>query len=155
MIKINVKLDIANAKTALTELGVETEKSTRMILMALAMAAKKRIQQGLYSVLRLRTGWLRKHTYARKRSATHYAVAAPTFIAEILERGGTIRPKKGKYLTFLGDDGQIRRARQVTIPATHWFSRSIAGFEDSPEYKAAVQKGMDRAIRKFNEGQMK
>jgi hypothetical protein len=152
VIKIDAKLDITNAKAALNELGVEVGKSARMILAALAMAAKKRVQQGIYSALRMRTGWLRKHTYARRRSATHYTVAAPTYIAEILEKGGTIRPKKGKFLTFRGDDGQFRRMKQVTIPARRWFSRAIAGFEDSPEYQAAVQKGMDRAVRKFNEG---
>jgi hypothetical protein len=40
-------------------------------------------------------------------------------------------------------------AKTVTIPARHWFTKSIAGFEDSPEYAAAVDKGLNRAIKKF------
>lgn len=152
MIKVEVKTETAHVKEGLEELGVNLKAGLKMILAALATAAKNRVQQRMGSYIGFQTGWLKKHVYGRRRSESHYAVAAPRFMAEILEKGGTIKPSKRKYLTFVGDDGELRRMKQVTIQARHWFSRSYAGFEDSPEYNQAIDKGLEKALRKFNGG---
>lgn len=146
--KYVVEAQIGRAVDFLNTLGIEAKKAPRTILASLATAAKKRVQARMGSHLRERTGWLRKHLYGRARSSTHYVVAAPRHIAEILEKGGTIRAKKGRFLTFRGDDGSYHRMRSVTIPARHWFTQSIEGFEGSAEVGQAIDKALAKIIRK-------
>lgn len=151
MIKMQFDAPIKVHSLALLRLGKELKDAIRPILASLASAGKRQVQRNMIAYLGRRTGWLRKHVYGVRRSDSLYVVAAPRHIAEPLERGATIVPKKGKYLTFKLPDGSWIKAKSVTIPARHWFTKSIAGFEDSPEYITAIDKGIAKAVRKFGQ----
>lgn len=45
--------------------------------------------------------------------------------ARILEQGGTILPKRGRFLTVRLDDGSWRRPERVTIRARHYLATSL------------------------------
>jgi hypothetical protein len=99
--------------------------------------------------LRVRTADIKRHVYGFVRSRTHAAVSTSRgWKAETLERGGVLVPRKRKYLTFRTDSGGWVKVKQVTIPALHWFAKSIAGFEDSVAYGAVVEKEIDKAIKR-------
>ena len=149
MLAIRITPQIKEPVEDLRALGVDLEAARKAILAALATGAQKRVRNRMGTYLNMKTGWLKQHVYGRRRSAHHYVVAAPSFIAEPLERGAVIAPKKtDKVLTFkIG--GRWLKADTVTIPARHWFSRSITGYEESTEWDAAVNKGMLRALRAY------
>lgn len=173
MIKIDVKADIEAARNGLGRIWTESKGIGRKILRALATVGKKRVRSRMGNYLRLGhtvassggniltgakgrrlaigdTGeGLKGAVYGFARSETHAVISSgQRQKAEVLERGGTITAKKGKVLTFRGDDGQIRRAKTVTIPPKHWFSRSIAGLEDDPDYKTTPDKVLGKLIQK-------
>jgi hypothetical protein len=150
MIDIKVTASMGGAIDALTDLGVDLKSAIKEILNALAAGAKKRVQSRMGGYIGNGNGWLKRHVYARRRSETHFVVAAPRFIAEILDRGGTINARRKPYLSFKLPDGTWRKAKSVTIPARKWFTNSIAGYEESPEFTAALDKGTAKAIKKFN-----
>jgi hypothetical protein len=161
MIKMDIKADVQEAAAALQALGVAVGGPGigKKILRALATAGKKWVKKRMGGFLHLnrmmnssdfslREG-LKEAVYGFARSDTHSVVASGMgYRAEILERGGTIKAKKGKYLTFRGDDEEWHRMKSVTIPPKKWFSKSIAGFEESSEYLPTVDKVIGKAIKK-------
>ena len=147
---LKVEVPIQASTWALTRLGKDLNAAMKPILAALATAGKKMVQRNMGAYLGSRTGWLRRHVYGIRRSDKHYVVAAPRHIAEPLERGAIIKPRYKKVLYIGGRQGDVSAlAKTVTIPAKKWFSRSVAGFEDSQEYKNAVDKGIQRAIKRY------
>jgi hypothetical protein len=151
MIKMDIKADVQEAAAALQALGVAVGGPGigKKILRALATAGKKWIKKRMDGFMHMRSGELKKAVYGFTRSDTHAVVASGRgYYAEILERGGTIKAKKGKYLTFRGDDGEWHRMKSVAIPPKKWFSKSIAGFEESSEYLPTVDKVIGKAIKK-------
>lgn len=149
MIQIDAKADVTSAVNALVELGVNAEKAGRAVLGAVAKAVQKRVRNRMGGYLKRRTGWLRQHVYAFRRSETHYVVSAPKYKSEILARGGTINTKKKKWLTFKVN-GEWRKVKSVTIPARKWFTSSVDGFENDGEVKLAVDKAVQKIVDKFN-----
>lgn len=150
MIALKIEVPIEASRWALTRLGKDLSAAIKPILQTLATAGKRMVQRNMGAYLGSGTGWLRKHVYGIRRSEHHYVIAAPRHIAEPLERGATIKPRAGKYLSIGGRQGVVSAfVRQVEIPARRWFSRSIQGFEDSPEYSAAIEKGISKAIKRF------
>ncbi|MGD9938616.1 MAG: hypothetical protein AB7T74_02320 [Clostridia bacterium] len=151
MIQINIDADFTEARQRLRRLSdVEIGTAMKGVLQTLATAGRNWVRRRMAGIT-TRTGWLKKHVYGFRRSDTHMVVAAPAFKAEPLERGATIRPRKKKYLAIGGNRGDISAfAKQVVIPPKRWFSQSIAGFEGSPEYNKAIDKGLDKAMKKFN-----
>lgn len=168
MIKLDAKAEVTEAKLGLEALGLEIAGIGRKILRALATIGKKRVKARMFNFIHARTfdfsltrsksgkigvksqeGGLQAAVYGFARTKTLGVVASGLgFYAEILERGGTIRPKKGKFLTFRGDDGDWHRMPSVTIPAKHWFSKSIEGLEEAPEYQSTIDKVLGKAIQK-------
>ncbi len=151
MIDIQITAGVGGAIDALLDLGVGLKEAARGMLNAAAIGARKRVQSRMNNYIGAGNGWLKRHVYSRRRSETHFVVAAPRFIAEILDRGGVINAKKRKYLTFKVN-GEWRRAKSVTIPARRWFTNSIEGYDNSPEFQAALDKGTAKVLKKFNEG---
>lgn len=148
MIHVSVKAEVQEVVKGLEELGLELRGISRKILRALATLTKKRVKKRMGAFVRDRTGMLRANVYGRARSATHAVVAAGyPRVSETLERGGTIVPRKGKYLTFLTDSGW-KRMHSVTIPPKRFFSQSAAGFESDPEYQSTIDKVVGKAIQK-------
>lgn len=147
MVSISAKADIADAKHGLESLGSELAVADRYILRSLGLAAKKWVKKRIYSFLNKRTGKT-VSIYANVRKGTIAVVSAnPVRIAETLESGATIKPRKHAFLTFRGDEHWVR-ARQINIPAKHFFSRAEAGFEGSSEYAQAINVGLSRAIKR-------
>jgi hypothetical protein len=149
---INIRIDVPIEihRLALLRLGKDLAEAGKYILQALATAAKKRVQRNMGGYLGAGSGWLNRHVYGVRRSPTHFVVAAPRHIAEPLERGAVIFPKKGKLLAIGGRQGDVSGyAKKVVIPAKHWFTKSYDGFEDSDDYKEGVDKGIARAVKKF------
>ena len=144
MIEMKIESPVEVNVWRLRQLGKDLGDVRKPILAALATAAKKWVQTRMGAYLGQRTGWLKRHVYGIRRSEEHYVVAAPRHIAEPLERGATIRPKKAKYLSFGGI-----RAKSVTIPARRWFTRSYEGFEGSDQYEKAIDKAVQKAIDRF------
>jgi hypothetical protein len=150
VISLKIEAPIEASRWALTRLGKDLSAAIKPILQSLASAGKLRVQRNMGAYLGSGTGWLKKHIYGVRRSEKHYVVAAPRHIAEPLERGATIRPKTGKMLFIGGKQGSVSSAvKEVTIPARHWFTKSMAGFEESSEYTKAIDRGLDRAIKRF------
>lgn len=148
-------------KAQLEEIGYPVKDIEKRLLGVVARAAKAQVKANMGAFLQmghsgrvLKSGKLgkggslslRQRVYGYSRSETHWVVAAPRYIAEPLERGVTVKPKGGKFLSFMGRDG-FRRVGQFTIRARHWFTRSIAGFEESP----AVDRAIDNAEQKWTE----
>lgn len=165
MIGIDVQADVSDAVSALTELKLDMPKIASRLRTAFTTGAKNYVKNRMGAFLGssggktfgVRSGKnkgkthflrLRDRVYGYSRSATHSVVAAPRYIAEPLEHGTTIRPKRGKYLFFLGSSG-YHRVKSVTIPARHWFTRSLAGYETSPEADKAIEKAEARMVEKF------
>ena len=145
---MDVRVDIADAKAGLEAIGVESAKAVRPLLSSLANAGKKWVKARIYNSIHRMTGKLARDVKTTLKG--NYATIAgnPARIGETLERGGTIRPTKRKYLTFRLADGSFRRMHSVTIPARHHFTRAAQGFDDSSEYVAAIDKAVVRIIRK-------
>ena len=149
MISLDIRSEAGEVAAAMKELGVAMPVAVKRLLRALATAAKKRVKRNMGKYLHNRTGDLKAAIYGFRRSEGHAVVAAgQVFRSEILERGGVIKPKKGKYLTFRGDDGSWHKAKMVTIPARRFFSRSIDGFESDPEFLGTADKIIAKEIRK-------
>jgi len=75
------------------------------------------------------TGALRNSVTTIAKSTGHGAEAEIGFrglvYARIQEFGGTITPKKGKYLTFRTKNGNWVRARSVKIRGKHYLEKAI------------------------------
>lgn len=149
MIGMDLRVEIANAVDGLVDLGVNIKTAMVAVLGALATAGRNRARANMYGQLGGTARWLEKHIYGRRRSETHAVIAAPRHIAEILEKGGTIYARKHKYLTFKVN-GEWKKMRSVKIPARHWFTEAMEGFEESGVYNAAIDKGVKKATDKFN-----
>ena len=148
MIAVDIKPQVAEVKAGLEAIGVESKWIGKKILRALATITKKQIKRRMGVYVRERTGMLKANIYGMARSPTHAVVAAAyARVAEPLERGATILPKKGNHLTFRGDGGWVR-AKSVTIPATRFFTRSAEGFEAGPEYQSTIDKIVGKVIQK-------
>lgn len=145
---IDVRTEIKDAQLGLEALNVALPGLARSILSALANVGKKWIKARIYLYIHRKTGAIARDIKTKAKGNYATIAANPARINETLERGGVLRPSKKKYLTFVGSDGQIRRMRSVVIPAKHHFSRAAAGFDDSSEYKAAIDKGVARVIAK-------
>ena len=147
MIHLDIKTEKAGAVAALDRLGIESKWLGRNILSGFATLGRKWVRGRMGSFLHVRTGDLKAHVYGKVRDNNRAVIATGRgYRAEILERGGVIRPKKGKYLTFRSDSGGWIKARTVTIPAKRWFTKSIEGLESSPEYGAVIDKQLEKAI---------
>ncbi len=168
MIAVSIKTEVAEVKAGLEEIGLETKWIGKKILRALATLTKKRVKKRMGQYIRRRTygftatgarggalqggdlgGSLYDAVYGFARSHTHAVVASGMkWQAEILERGGTIVPKKAKFLEFFGSDGNYKRVKSVTIPAFRWFTRSAEGFENDPDYQLTIDKIVGKMIKK-------
>jgi len=98
MIQVNIQADFDEARKALRRLSdVEIGIAMKTVLQTIATAGKnwvKRRRAGLTQ----RSGWLKRHVYGYRRSDTHVVISAPRFIAEPLERGATIKPRRRGFL---------------------------------------------------------
>ena len=161
MIKMDVKADIKDARLSLEALGASVGGSgfVRRVIRALSTAGKKWIKKRMGGFLHIGRNMrssdfkvqegLKESIYGFARSADHGVVASGKgYIAEPLERGATIKPKKGKFLSFRGDDETWHRMKSVTIPARHWFTKSAEGFEQSSEYLPTVEKMIGKEIKR-------
>lgn len=61
--------------------------------------------------------------------------------ARIHQKGGTVKPKKGKYLKFKGLDGKDVFVKEVTIPARPYLGVSSEDMEEVRETVADFLKG--------------
>lgn len=61
--------------------------------------------------------------------------------ARIHQKGGTVKPKKGKYLKFKGLDGKDVFVKEVTIPARPYLGVSKEDMEEVRETVADFLKG--------------
>ena len=165
---LDVKVEVQEAVAGLKEMGFEIPNAMKVMLSSIARAARDRVKDRMGAFLQLnrmastsggailtgrkgkpQKGTLQRRVYGYSRSKTHWVVAAPRYIAEPLEKGATIHPKTGKHLQFMGREG-FRRLKSVTIPAKHWFTRSIDGFEGSSAPTEAINAAEERLIKKFN-----
>ena len=150
--KMDIRADISDAKRGLDLLGHEGifwSTVTRSLLSALANAGKKWIKGRMYAHIHKRTGLLGKSILTTvKGGKTATISAGPARKAEMLESGGIIRAKKRKYLTFRAEDGSFIRKHEVRIPATHFFTRAADGFEGSSSSGLAIDKAIERVIKK-------
>jgi len=150
MIAIQVKNDIDYTVNALKDMGKYFGESVKYIVRTMSAGVKKRITSNMYQHTGRRNGWLKKHVYSVKRSPSMYVVSAPRHIAEALEKGTTIHTKKSRWLTFKTKDGSWHKVKSVTIPPSKWYTQSYDGFEDTGDYKAAIEKGLQLAIKRFD-----
>lgn len=65
--------------------------------------------------------------------------------ARIHQKGGTVKPKKGKYLKFKGLDGKDAFVKEVTIPARPYLGVSSEDMEEVRETMADFLKGAFKA----------
>lgn len=153
MIEVKVSADIKEPVRLLTKLGVDMDAGVKAILAAIATAGKTWVQRRMGAYIGTRSGWLKRHVYGRRRSDKHYVIAAPRHIAEPNERGATIKVKKAKILRFKGQDGKWKSKKMVQLPARRFFTQAYDGFEGSPEYDAAINKGINRGLKRtFGDG---
>lgn len=61
--------------------------------------------------------------------------------ARIHQKGGTVKPRKGKYLKFKGQDGKDVFVKEVTIPARPYLGVSKDDMEEVKETLADFLKG--------------
>jgi hypothetical protein len=147
-VNMDIRADISDAKAGLEALGIELKNLARPLLSALANAARKWTRSRIYSYIHQHTGNLGKDLKTRLYSNYATLASNPARIGETLERGAVIVPRKRRYLTFQLPDGTWRKCRSVKIPAKHHFTRAAAGFEDSSDYNAAIERALARIIRK-------
>lgn len=159
MTKVDAKVDITEAIAGLEALGVQVKGMMRKMLRALATVAKKRVKKRMGNYLHLNRlmqssdfsifkgkGSLRDAVYGFARTGEHAVVASgQMYKAEALEDGADLRPKKRKYLSFQGEDGWVR-SKHLVIPPKRWFTRSIDGFEEDPDYQGTIDKVTGKAI---------
>ena len=171
MIDLVIKPEVQDAVNGLKAMGVEIPNVKKRLLGAVGRAGRDRVRSRMGSFLQLDhlaatsggkiltgrkqgktiLGTFKQRVYGYSRSESHWVVAAPRYIAEPLEKGATITPKNGKFLSFQGSDGSFHRMTSVTIPAKHWFKQSIEGFDTSGEVNTAIADAEDRLIKKFQE----
>ena len=170
MINLTIKPEVQAAADGLNAMGVEIPNVKRRLLGAVGRAGRDRVRSRMGSYLQLDhlaatsggqiltgrkgkkfLGTFKQRVYGYSRSESHWVVAAPRYIAEPLEKGATITPKNGKFLSFQGSDGSFHRMTSVTIPALHWFTQSIEGFDKSGEVDFALSEAEERLIKKFQD----
>lgn len=61
----------------------------------------------------------------------------------VFEKGGTISPKKGEFLSFEVDGRQVF-ARKVTMPKLPFVTRAYQGYERSNRAEKLVKKRLER-----------
>jgi len=60
------------------------------------------------------------------------------------EKGGTIKPKRGKYLVFPGRNGGLVFVRSVTQEGSHYMEKSSQAIQ--PRLRIVMQAAVSRAI---------
>lgn len=83
-------------------------------------------------------------TIDRAATPTKVMVGSNLAYARIHQLGGVIKPRKGKFLKFRGQDGQEVFVKQVTIPARPYLGVSKADME---EVKATIQDFLAGAFK--------
>lgn len=166
MISADVRLDIIQVKAGLEQLGAATKYLPQTIARYVGYAVKKWIVKRMGGFLKssqkgraltgakggkLRQGdtgrGLKGSLYFKPRQQGGVVTTALGYYGEILEKGGTIKPKEKDFLTFRGRDGWVK-LKSVTMPATHWFTGSERGFEGSPQQRLAIEGPLATAIKR-------
>lgn len=170
-VTLGLEYEMNRVRAHLEDIGAPVKGIIKRLLGVVARAAKKRVQtrmgaylgegEGKFFVVKSKKApygkrrWLtlRQRVYGYARSETHWVVAAPRYIAEPLEHGATLRPKRGKYISFVGEDGNYHKVKTARIPARRWFTRSIAGFEESTDMERAIADAEKRWVEKWEREQ--
>jgi phage gpG-like protein len=83
-------------------------------------------------------------------TATYAALKNPAVYAAIHQFGGTIKPKNGKFLRFVGSNGQVYFLRKVTIPARPFYP--VLNGKLTPQAEKKIAAAGQRAIQRIAEG---
>lgn len=132
---LNFRLEVGGFEAGLTAL-----------MERVAAAAPAAVDAGLHEIERAAkrnasgrpgpnvvTGTLRRSIQVQPArpvgSGTWSGSVGPTVVyARIQEQGGTIRPRRGPFLVFRGEDGGLVHVRQVTIPARPYLRPAVEEF---------------------------
>lgn len=166
MIEHDIRLDIAEVKNSLQQLGVQTKYLSKTIARYVGYAVKKWIVKRMGGFFKssqkgtaltgakggkLREGdtgkGLKGSLYFKPRQQGGVVTTALGYYGEILEKGGTINAKGDGYLTFRGQNGWVKK-HSVTIPAKKWFSGASSGFDGSPQQRLAIEGPLATAIKR-------
>jgi HK97 gp10 family phage protein len=111
-------------------------------LASAAMAGALPIQNRAKELAPYKTGTLRRSIHSEieqsTRNRAEVAIGTDVEYAAIQEFGGTIRPKRAKTLSWIGEDGQRVFAKSVTVPA-------------HPYLRPALDEEKDTAVREIGE----
>ena len=138
MIEYDLRVDDSGLAGKLKEWGRRLPEFADTLINKLANAAMAHIQAHKLTgqVLNVRSGDLRgKMLVEKKQQGTAMIVAGGSDVpyAAIHETGGTILPKRGKYLRFQTQDGAWHTVSKVYIPPRPYFKPGVVEFFRSGE----------------------
>jgi hypothetical protein len=162
---INIKIDtIKDFEKKIQKFRADIPKIGKKIMVYLFQKMRNDIKKNIRADFRRHKGWLLKNlnywafddlsgsifTRNSKQQGTHYA--------SVLENGGTIKPKNGKYLVFYRGktaEGKVAliKAESVTIPPQPFFGPVVNDYWGGGGFKAGkiMDEGLQKEINKYIE----
>lgn len=158
---IDVKMVVDEVSGALIQSRLSQKSITKKVLRTIGSKGTVAVRRRMNSVLRKRTGALRKalRSYVPRDENKNFAVIGfkkqgkGTGVyagtkAFVNEYGATILPKKRKTLSFNAGGG-FRTSDAVIIPARPFFNPAIQSYFGSGAYLDDVSEMVDKEMKKI------
>jgi hypothetical protein len=168
--KINIKIETKDFEKKIKNFREDMPKIAKKLMTHVFIKMRQDIRRNIKNNFKRHKGWLLSDlnywafndfsgavfTRNSKRQGVNYA--------SILENGGTITPKKKKYLTIYqgtvtGKNGRerpvLKQVKSVTIPPRPFFGPVVNDYWGGGGYKASrlMDEGLQKEIKKYIEKQ--
>jgi hypothetical protein len=149
MVDITPNADLDKTINTLDNLKYANQRIIKGVIAKACVDSKKYIRRSFKSMLKSISGETLKsikHKVNKDGSGVIWMGKRKSAYPNVF--GATILPKKGEYLYFTGDDGQLRRMKSVTIPERDFFFPTLDKYFNSGTPEKVMQNEMNRRILK-------
>jgi hypothetical protein len=161
---INIKIETKDFENKIKTFKEDMPKIAKKLMSYVFNKMKQDIRRNIKSNFKKHKGWLLAdinywsfNDFSGK-IFTRNNKKQGAFHASVLENGGTITAKNGKYLVFYSgknDKGKpvLKQVKSVTIPPRPFFKPVVNEYWGSGGYKAAklMDEGLQKEINKYIE----
>lgn len=145
---LDIRANIHEAHEALKGMDKQLRGINKKILTSLTIKIKNRVTKNLYSHVEKQDGYMKKTIYKWSKSQSFGVVGlAHQGLAQTLEYGKHIVPKKKKYLTFKVGDAWVK-TKEVNVPAHPFFFAEVDAYVSSPEFVNAIDAVVMKAFKR-------
>jgi len=157
---VSIKAEMQEVREALDYVADYTKYIHRDVLQELGRQAVRVIKRNYPLVLHKRTGMLYKgisSKFTRDKNAVIVTSNARdmtkgykggTRYGWVLAKGATITPKKGKTLTFMGQNGWVR-LHKLVLPGRDWIEGPAMSYLRGPQMHEDIDKVVQKKLDKL------